>query len=149
MRTIFFNDWKYEIAFDDMLYREVRKYSLKLNTLEREIMDEEIAFYRKHFSFEQVIKALKKIYVDEDRVAFLKKIVARKKDIYYMPIDIRDHYLKMIEKDFKEYKIYLTAILDNALNQFTKNIYVPLYKTILGPYYKDAIKTLKRYDDRI
>ena len=94
MRTIFFNDWKYEIAFDDMLYREVRKYSLKLNTLEREIMDEEIAFYRKHFSFEQVIKALKKIYVDEDRVAFLKKIVARKKDIYYM--DLIDGNAKII-----------------------------------------------------
>ncbi|MBO7219426.1 MAG: hypothetical protein J6V40_05590 [Clostridia bacterium] len=149
MRTIFFNDWKYEIAFDDMLYREVRKYSLKLNTLEREIMDEEIAFFRKHFSFEQVLKALRKIYIDEERVVFLKKLVARKKDIYFMPMEIRDYYLKIIEKEFKEYKLYLVQILNNALEQNTKNIYVPLYKTILGPYYKDAIKTLKRYADRI
>ncbi|MBQ9791381.1 MAG: hypothetical protein IJW28_02230 [Clostridia bacterium] len=149
MRTIFNYDWKYDIAFDDMLYREVRKYSLKLNTLEREIMDEEIAFYRKHFSFEQVIKALRKIYVDEDRVTFLKKIVTRKKDIYYMPIDLRDYYLKIVEKEFKEYKIYLVEIINNALNQSTKNIYVPLYKSILGPYYKDAIKTLKRYAERV
>ena len=117
MRTIFFNDWKYEIAFDDMLYREVRKYSLKLNTLEREIMDEEIAFYRKHFSFEQVLKALRKIYIDEEKVAFLKKIVARKKDIYFMPMEIRDYYLKIIEKELKqaEENEKLLNVFKNAL----------------------------------
>ena len=149
MRIINMYDWKYEVAFDDTVYKEVKRYSLKLNAMEREIMEEEINFYRAHFSFQQVLDVLDSTRNSEDKQAFLKKVYKRTNDIYYMPVDLREYYTKLINTDYKDYKETLTILLDKALYQSKKNIFAPLYKSILGIYFGGAIKTLKRYAERV
>ena len=143
------HDWKYEIAFDDALYKDVKRYSLKLNAMERLIMEEEIFFYRTHFSFQHVLDVLDRTRDAQDKQAFIKKVTKRVDDIYFMPVDLREYYTKLISTDYSEYKEFLSILLDKALYQGKRNIFLPFYKKILGPYYKTCVKTLKRYADRI
>lgn len=56
MKLLQYSDWKQRIAFDNIVYKDVKRYSLALNTREREIMEIQIDFYRSHFSILQVMK---------------------------------------------------------------------------------------------
>ena len=71
MKVLQYNDWKQRICFDNIMYKEVKRFSLSLNTMEREIMEVQIDFYRKNFSVLQVmshLKKLKKLYIKKVKV---------------------------------------------------------------------------------
>ena len=67
MKILTYPDWKQRIAFDNVIYKDVKRYSLGLSTLEREIMDAEINFYRGHFSLLQVMKHFKTLKSQKDK----------------------------------------------------------------------------------
>ena len=73
MRILPYSDWKQRIAFDNIIYKEVKKYSLHLNTYERELMEYQIDFYRNHFSLLQVMENFKKLSSENKQDSFQAK----------------------------------------------------------------------------
>ena len=84
MKILQYSNWKQKIAFNNIVYKDVKRYSLTLNTMEREIMETEINFYRTHFSLIQVIKHFKTLKKAKDIEIFIKAVLKRSENILYI-----------------------------------------------------------------
>lgn len=150
MRILTYADWKHRIAFDNVVYKDAKRYSLQLNTLERQIMDYEINFYRNHFSLLQVMKHFKSLKTQKDKEIFIKAVLKRSKNIYYIPNQMKGYLKKKIVAEFPQYKDFFLILLDKGLNQSKINPLPSLLKVILGEYYRPVmsrLKTISRRED--
>lgn len=145
MKILETKDWKNKIAFDNVTYKNVKRYSLMLNTFEREIMDKEINFYRKHFSLLQVMTHFRKLKTKKDKEIFVKAVLKRQDNIYYIPNEIRSHLLAIIRKDFADAKDFFEILLNKGCSQKTFNIVKDLYKQVLRNFYSPVIKLVNKY----
>lgn len=145
MKILETNDWKYRIAFDNITYKNVKRYSLMLNSYEREIMDEQINFFRKHFSIGQVMEHFKKLKTKTDREIFIKAVLKRQDGIYYLPIQLKSYMIKKIRTEFKDYSQFFEILLNKALNQSKCNITRILYKNILKDYFCPSLRLINKY----
>lgn len=150
MRILTYADWKQRIAFDNIVYKDTKRYCLQLNTLERQIMEYEISFYRNHFSLLQVMKHFKNLKTQKDREIFIKAVLKRAKNIFYIPNQMKGYLKKKIVAEFPQYKDFFLILLDKGLNQSKVNPLPNLLKVILGEYYRPVmskIKTISRRED--
>lgn len=148
MKILTYPDWKQRIAFDNVIYKDVKRYSLGLSTLEREIMDAEINFYRGHFSLLQVMRHFKTLKSQKDKEIFIKAVLKRGKNIFYIPNQMKGYLKKKISAEFSQYKDFFLIMLDKGLNQSKVNPLPKLLKVILGEYYRPILSRLNKIRKR-
>ena len=126
MRILTYSDWKQKIAFDNDVYKDVKRYSLHLNTYERELMEYQIEFYRKYFSLLQVMDIFKKLNGDNEKQSFIKKVLKQSENIVYIPPLLKTHFTKKIKEECDQnYQNFFLLLLDKACNRDPKNILLP------------------------
>lgn len=145
MRILPYSDWKQKIAFDSIIYKEVKKYSLHLNTYERKLMEYQIDFYRTHFSLLQVMDIFKKIKEDSEKQTFIKKVLKMSENIVYIPPVLKSHFTKKIKEECDQtYQNFFLLLLDKASNKEPRNILLPLIKELFGNSLKPILKKLNK-----
>lgn len=145
MRLLQYSDWKKRIAFDNVVYKDVKRYSLRLNTYERELMDIQIEFYRKNFSLLQIMKHFKTIKTDLGREVFIKSILKRQDGILYIPSRLVPYFKKKIATDFPKYTSFFEMMLEKACTRKPINPMISIVKRILGEYYRPTLKFINKY----
>ena len=145
MSILTYANWKQKLPFDNIVYKEVKRYSLKLNSYERQIMDMEIDFYRNRFSLLQAMNHFKLLKKPEDREAFIKAILKRQDNILYLPNCLVPYFKSKIKNEFSQFKAFFEILLEKARNQLPHNPILPMIKAILGDYHKPVMKQLNRY----
>ncbi|MGN0961272.1 MAG: hypothetical protein ACI4PF_03635 [Christensenellales bacterium] len=145
MKLLQYADWKQRIAFDNIIYKDVKKHSLRLNTYEREIMDVQIDFYRNKFSLLQIMKHFKIIKTDLGREVFIKSILKRQEGILYLPNILVPYFKKKIKEEFSAYKGFFELMLNKAVLASKVNPMPAIVKKILGEYYKPTLKFINKY----
>jgi len=145
MRLLSYANWKQRLPFDNIVYKDTKRYSLRLNSYEREIMDMEINFYREHFSLLQAMKHFKVLKTPQDKETFIKAVLKRQDKILYLPRCLVPYFKNKIKTDFPEFKAFFEILLNKAINQQKNNIIIPLIKKILGLYYRPVMKQVNHY----
>lgn len=141
-------NWKFNIAFDDNAYNEILQHSFLYESKERDILNYQIDFYRKHFTFEQLLKAFRTIKPD-DVAQFKNAVIKRKRYILYMPKQLKQYYLNIINTDYKNDSEFLTEMLLTACNANSdKNPMMPVYRKILGVYFTPVKLKIEKYKSR-
>lgn len=145
MNLLRYEDWKKRIPFDNTAYKEVKRYCLGLNSYERELMDTQINFYRKHFSLLQVMNSFKILKTNLAKEIFIKAVLKRKENVLYIPFCLEDYFKKKIKTEFKENTEFFNILLNYARLQKTRNPIISVVKKIMGGYYKSVIKLVNKY----
>lgn len=145
MKLLSHANWKQKLPFDNIVYKDVRRHSLKLNTYERNIMDTQIEFYRNRFSLLQVMNQFKLLKTTRFKEDFIKAVLKRQENILYIPHCLVHYFKDKINKEFGEYKAFFEIMLNHAINQSNKNPIIPLVKQVMGDYYKPILKRLNKH----
>ena len=145
MKLLQYANWKQKLPFDNLVYREVKSFSLRLNSYEREIMDMQIDFYRNNFSLLQIMNYFKILKTQPMKESFIKQVLKRQEQILYLPPCLKQHFKTKIKNEFSEYSSFFEIMLEKALSQSEKNIYLPIVKAIMGGFYKPVLKQIKSY----
>ena len=148
MKILTYPDWKQRIAFDNIVYKDTKRYSLQLNTMERKIMESQIEFYRKHFSLLQVMNHFKLLKTQKDKEIFIKAVLKRDQNIFYIPNQMKGYLKKKITTEFPQYKDFFLLLLDKGLKQSAKNPLPKILKEMLGEYYKPAMSKINKIKKR-
>lgn len=142
------DDWKKKLPFDNVTYKSVKRYALRLNSIERDLMNVEIDFYRTYFSLEQVMTAFKSLRTSEEIENFIKVVLKRADNILYLPTCLKQYYKNKIKKEFVEFKGFFEILLDRATKTSDRNPLHAMYKPLLGAYYKPIMSKIKKFADR-
>ncbi len=145
MKLLASNKWKKRLPFDNVIYKDVRRHSLQLSALEREIMNVQIDFYRTHFSLEQVMVHFRILKTPEEKETFIKAVLKRLDNVLYIPVALNGYYKKIIKEEFAEYRAFFEIVLNRSLEQKHDNLMLPIYKKIFGEYYKCIVKDVNKY----
>ncbi|MBE5736340.1 MAG: hypothetical protein E7356_03165 [Clostridiales bacterium] len=145
MKTLTYANWKQKLPFDNIVYKDVKRHSLKLNSYERAIMDTEIEFYRNRFSLLQVMNQFKVLKTAKFKETFIKAVLKRQDNILYIPHCLVGYFKNKIKTEFAEYKAFFEIMLDHATHQSNKNPLIPMIKQILGAYYKPVLHKLNHH----
>lgn len=148
MNTYEEKNWKKELPFNNDIYRSVKHFSFLHGSAERKILDAEIAFYRKHYSLEQLLNAFK--LCKSADIAHFKEVVSKRKyDIMYCPKCLQGHYYNRIKTEFYEHSEFLLDMLTVATKQpCIKNPCMPLYKLVLGGLFTPVKRKIIKYSKR-
>jgi len=142
-------DWKYKIAFDNDTYKDIVRHTFSYEPKERDILNVQIDFYRKHFTFQQLLKSFRMLNTEEEIAEFKSASYKRKENILYCPKELKQYYLDLINKNYKEHSEFLTEMLLFACKKSGRtNPLMKVYKTIFGVYFKPMKKKLKQYSQR-
>ncbi len=137
-------NWKQRLPFDNDIYKDVKRYTLRLNTLERELTNVEIDYYRSRFSLEQVMRTFKTLKKDSEKENFIKAVLKRGDNILYLPDCLVQYYKDKIKKEFKEFSAFFEIMLDKAQKANHRNDIYPMYKALLGNYYKVVMSKIDK-----
>lgn len=140
-----YHNWKKRLPFDNVVYKDVKRYTLRLNTMERDLMNLEIDFYRSRFSLEQVMRSFKTLKTDKEREVFIKAVLKRTDNIFYLPDCLYNHYKTKIKKEFPNFRGFFELLLEKANKQTDKNPLPALYKPLLGRYHKTIMNKIDKY----
>ena len=140
-----YHNWKKRVPFDNTIYKDVKRYALRLNTIERELMNLEIYFYRSRFSLEQVMRSFKYLKKDSEKETFIKAVLKRCDHLLYLPDCLVNYYKAKIKKDFPDFRAFFEIVLNKANKQTDKNPLPALYKPLLGRYYKPIMGKIDKF----
>lgn len=143
MKILTYSDWKKRIAFDNVIYKDVKRYSLQLNSYERALMNKQIDFYRNNFSLLQVMEHFKKLKSDKDKEIFIKAVLKRQNKILYLPYQLKSYMTKIIRSEFSDFKEFFFIMLNKACNQSKANLMPAFCKSVLGHFYKPVMRKVK------
>jgi hypothetical protein len=145
MKLLSYNNWKKKLPFDNIVYKDTKRYSHKLNSHEREIMDIQIDFYREHFSLLQVMNHFKILKTKEDKETFIRAVLKRKENLLFIPQCLVLYFKNKIKKEFSEYRAFFEILLNKAIEQPNRNLIIPIIKKIMGLYYKPVLRQVNKY----
>ena len=145
MRLLSYANWKQKLPFDNIVYKEVKRYSLRLNSYERAIMDAEINFYRQRFSLLQAMNHFRILKTKLAKEIFIKAVLKRKENILYLPNCLVSHFKKKIKTEFADHQAFFEILLEQAINTKPINPIIPVVRTIMGEYYRPIIKRVNKY----
>lgn len=145
MKLLPYADWKKKIAFDNIIYKDTKRYSLRLNSYERNIMDEQINYYRTNFSLLQVMHKFRLLKTREEIEIFIKSVLKRQDNLLYIPNCLKSYFSKKIKSEYSEYQAFFEILLNKALEKKAINNTIPMIKSILGEYYKPVLKKVNKY----
>ena len=77
-------NWKYNIAFDNSAYKDIMHHCFLYERKERDTLTVQVEFYRKNFSFEQLIRSFRVLKDRDDIIAFKNAVIKRKQNILYI-----------------------------------------------------------------
>lgn len=142
-------NWKYVIAFDNAVYKEVMHHAFCYTPKERQILDYQINFYRKHFTFQQLLKSFKLLKTEDEINEFKSAVYKRKENILYMPVQLKQFYIDLIKSKYIEHSEFLMEMLTIACNKSgKKNPMIAVMKKIFGGYYGGIKSKLKYYSKK-
>ncbi len=142
-------NWKFNIAFDNNAYKEIMHHSFLYEPKERDILNYQIDFYRKNFTFEQLIRSFRVLKTSDEIATFKDAVVKRKNGIMFMPKELKQYYLDIINTEFPNHKEFLMEMLLLACNKKCgKNPMLGVYKKLLGCYYNPVKAKLANYAKR-
>lgn len=144
---IYEEKWKYEIPFNNNVYREIKRYSFNLDEDSKNLLDKEIDFYRHNFSLLQIMEAYDKIGFD-DREHFIEVVYKRLDGLLYCPKFLKQYFIDLINSKYRENSEFFIHLLTVATTKKAKNVPLKLYKLILGKYYGKVKKMIMRYASR-
>lgn len=144
MKILKYENWKKQIVFDNIIYKEVKRFSLNLNSFERNIMDSEINFYRTHFSIKQIMDSYKLCKNDSEKETFMRAVLKRQDNILYLPNSLKSYFIKIAKSEFSECIGFMSLMIDKACKASTKNPIVPIIKKLLGSYFSPVSKKIKK-----
>ena len=145
MRLLSYANWKQKLPFDNIVYKDTKRHSLRLNTYERELMDIQIDFYREHFSILQAMNHFKILKTPQEKETFIKAVLKRQDKILYLPHCLASHFKQKIKTEFAEFRAFFEILLNKAINQPKTNPIVPMIKKLLGAYYRPVMKQVNKY----
>ena len=143
--------WKYKLAFDNDLYKVVKRYSFGLPPKEKAQLTFEIDFFRTFYSIEQVINIFSLIKNKKKSVEAFKKVINKRLNfLLFCPIQLYSHYKDLINKKFSdENKTWLIKILNYAKDKGITILPKLYYKNIFGKQiYKHVYKKCISYSKR-
>ena len=145
--------WKYKLAFDNDLYKVVKRYSFNLQPKQKSCLNFEIDFFRTFFSIDQVISFFSLIKNKKKSVEAFKNVINKRLNyLLFCPVQLYSYYKEIINKKFadnKEHKDWLISVLNHAKNKGITILPRLYYKNILGKtIYKHVVKTCKKYSKR-
>lgn len=149
MISLMYSDWKYKIAFDNDIYKEVKSFCLQLNVKEREIMNNIIDFHRNNFSFEQIINAFDSCKTDKQIKDFKLNVSNRMSGLLFCPKELKKYYEDYITINLKGDESFFRDILNKALEQKPTYVFNHVLKTMLGDYYKKTINKCNFYAKKL
>lgn len=139
--------WKYKIAFDNNVYKEIKRYGFNLDNESKKILDKEIEFYRHNFSLIQVMEAFETL--PESERAHFKDVVTKRVDgILFCPRQLKQYFLDIIDSKFGDDREFFMYLLTCATTKKCTNVALSLYKTILGKYYAPTKREIIKYSKR-
>ena len=142
-------DWKYKIAFDNGTYKEVMHHSFLYSPKERNILNFQIQFYRKHFTFEQIIKSFRCLTTDDEIKQFKDVVYKRRDNILFCPKELKRYYMDLIKKSFKTHSEFLNEMLNIACNKNGyNNPLLSIYKKVFGCYFRPMKAKIRQYAHR-
>jgi hypothetical protein len=143
-------DWKYKIAFDNGTYKDVMHHSFLYSKKERKILNAQIEFYRKYFTFQQLLKSFRVLSSDEEIKSFKEAVYKRRDNILFCPKELKKYYMDLIKKSFKEHSEFLNEMLHIACNKNGLfNPLISIYKKVFGCYFKSMKAKIKEYSERV
>ncbi len=141
------NEWKYQIVFNNDKYIDVKNYSLLLSPTQKAHMDKQIEFFRKHYTFDQLLAKMQ--VLDERKQNILLNIALNNvSNLLYTPYCLKQYYLGRI-REFPKYETILTELLTLSMRVSSRrNPSLYLVRDILGPYYGKVKRKVKQYSRR-
>lgn len=139
--------WKYEIAFDNSVYKEVKRYGFNLDEESKKILDKEIDFYRHNYSIMQVMEAYDKV-PESEKNNFKTVVLKRIDGILFCPKPLKQYFVDKINNEYAVDKEFFTHLLIVATTKKCTNVAISLYKTILGKYYNPVKREILKYAKR-
>ena len=96
----------------------------------------------------QVINHFGILKTKSDKETFIKAVLKRKDNIFYLPNELKTYMQKYIKNEICEYKEFFEIMLNAALNQSKTNPLPKLYKSVLGGFYGKANKIINKYKSK-
>ena len=148
MSVLWDKDWRYKIALDKTNLADVTKFAknIKNKTASRS-MTEEIEFFKKYFSIEQVIDGIQ-TKSDKDLSDFFNNIKHNLNNLIYIPEELESYYKSVISSTKPEYREILSFVLDKGRKSKTFAPVKNYYKTVLGKFYTPVIAKCNKYADQ-
>lgn len=144
---IYEEKWKYQIAFNNNVYKEIKRYSFNLDDESKNLLSKEIDFYRHNFSLLQVMDAYDQI-PESEKQNFQNVVHKRIDGLLYCPKFLKQYFVGIIQLKYSDNSEFFTHLLKVATTKKRKNVPLQLYKLILGKYYNQVKRTLLRYSRR-
>lgn len=146
MSIIWDKDWRYKIALDDSLTKEVTNFAESLSDKKaKKAMQYEIKFFKKYYSIEQVISRVQSLISDQEFNNFVKIIKKTYQNILFIPKELEKYYRNEILKLNKLYHDLLNFVLDMGLKSKVVPPMHSYYKIILGKFYSKTIAKCNKY----
>lgn len=139
--------WKNKVAFDNNVYKEIKRYSFNLDEDSKKILDKEIEFYRHNFSLLQVMEFFDMLS-ESDKAHFKEIVMKRISGILFCPKPLKQYFVDIINSKYSDDKEFFMFLLTTATTKKCKNVAIPLYKAILGKYYNDVKREIIKYSKR-
>lgn len=139
--------WKYKVAFDNKIYKEIKRYGFHLDEDSKKILDKEIEFYRHNFSILQVMEVFDTLS-QSDKVKFKDIVTKRMDGVLFCPKQLKQYFIDIINKKYSHDKEFFMTLLTVATTKKNNNVAIALYKTILGKYYAPTKRKILRYARR-
>lgn len=145
--------WKYKLAFDNDLYKVVKRYSFNLQPKQKSCLSFEIDFFRTFFSIDQIISFFSLIKNKKKSIELFRNVINKRLNyLLFCPVQLYNYYKDIITKKFvdnKENKDWLLSVLNHAKNKGITILPKLYYKNVLGKkIFKHVVKTCKRYAKR-
>ena len=143
-------NWKFNIAFDNNAYKEIMHHSFLYEPKERDILNYQIDFYRKNFTFEQLIRSFRVLKTSDEIATFKDAVVKRKNGIMFMPKELKQYYSRIVTIDSK----FEDQILDDY-QMLIQSMYLTKYiaekksKDLSKVEYSPIVKKLYKYNGQI
>lgn len=139
--------WKYKVAFDNNVYKEIKRYGFHLDEDSKKILDKEIEFYRHNFSILQVMEVFDNL--PESEKNHFKDVVTKRIDgILFCPKPLKQYFIDLINSKYSNDKEFFMFLLTTATTKKCQNVAIPLYKVILGKYYGATKREILKYAKR-
>ena len=145
MSVLWDKDWRNKIALDSHSLKDVESFAKKLrNKDSSRAMQQEISFYKKYFSIEQVILGLRtkdKSELNE----FFNSIKHNLNNLLYIPEELEEYYKNVIAESEPNHREILEFLLQHGRKSKNFAQLKNYYKIVLGKFYSPVVAKCNKY----
>ena len=145
MSVLWDKDWRQKVALDHAKLNEVTKFAKGLkNKSASKAMLQEITFYKKYYSIEQIINGIQ-TFEPAELTHFFNIIRHNLNNLMYIPEELEDYYRSIIDSSESKYKPILEFLLEKGRKSKCFAPVKSYYKTVLGKFYSPVVAKCNKY----